>query len=127
METEAFLDTHVLLWLGEGETKLLSKKAKESIETCCLLVSPITLLELDFLHDIKKIILSRNELMELLEDVLDLEIANDPFVDIVNKATDLKWTRDPFDRLLTSHAILRHAHLVTKDRFLRKHYSKSVW
>ena len=44
-----YLDTHVVVWLYAGETSKLSQAAEELINTNDLLISPIVLLEMNYL------------------------------------------------------------------------------
>ena len=46
------LDTHVVVWLYAGRTDLLSAAAVEAIEEHSMAISPIVLLELEYLHEI---------------------------------------------------------------------------
>ena len=96
METVAFLDTHILVWLYAGEVNLISKAARKLIEQIPLIVSPMALLEVDYLCEIKKITVGGRKLFEELRLVLPIEQANDPFGDIVAKASDLSCTKNPF-------------------------------
>lgn len=128
METEILLDTHVVLWLYNGDLDRLSPKVRDSVATAAtVLISPITVLELDFLFEIKRLKEEPLIVMEYMQSRGRCEVAMDAYLDIVRMAVGLSWTRDPFDRLLTAHARLREYPLLTKDRQIRKHYSKSVW
>lgn len=127
METEVFLDTHLLLWLYAGEVERISEKAKLILEDATLLASPISLLEVDYLYEIEKIKIRGEPVFKELQEQLQLQIAEDPFLSIVQVASHLSWTRDPFDRLLIAHAKLRKAPLLTKDRLLKKHYPHCIW
>ncbi len=46
------LDTHVVCWLYEGRTELLTSAAMRAIEDGLLQVSPMVQLELTYLHEI---------------------------------------------------------------------------
>lgn len=58
---------------------------------------------------------------------IGLEIANDSFTHVIDKSIKEKWTRDPFDRVITTHARLIGAKLLTKDKKIHKHYNLAVW
>lgn len=126
MESEIFLDTHVLVWLYEGNIEKFSPIARKYLEKSKLLACPMSLLELDYLFEIKKITESHQKIVRELENQFDLQIPNDPFADIVKAASLLTWTRDPFDRLIVAHANLYHAPLLTKDRHIGKN-AQCVW
>ena len=53
--TTIYLDTHVVVWLYSGELFLFSEKACQLIEENELLISPLVLLELQYLFEIKRI------------------------------------------------------------------------
>jgi PIN domain nuclease of toxin-antitoxin system len=50
-----YLDTHVLVWLFSGDMDNFSPKAIDLIENRELLVSPMVLLELEYLHEIGRL------------------------------------------------------------------------
>ena len=128
METKIYLDTHVLMWVFMGLEKNLSVTASKIINTTKhLLVSPMSLLELDLLHELKKISQPSSVIIEELRPILDLEICSLPFHQITKTASKLSWTRDPFDRLITANAGLLDAPLITKDRTILKNYKKAIW
>lgn len=126
METLAFLDTHLIVWLYAGEAGLISPAARKLIDEARIFISPMSLLEVDYLHEIKRITVGGRRLFEDLNQRIQLELADDPFADVVAGASRLSWTRDPFDRLIVAHASCRQAPLITKDRLLRRHYH-CVW
>lgn len=123
---EAFLDTHVLVWLYDSRLEHLSVRAKTAIEESELWASPISLLEVDYLHEVKKFAFNGKKLFEELHHAIGLQLADDPFAAIVATASKLSWTREPFDRLLVAHALHRQIPLVTKDRVLRRH-TRCIW
>lgn len=126
MENKIFLDTHVLVWLYEGAIERFSPIARKHLEKSELLACPMSLLELDYLFEIKKITESHQKIVRELENQFSLQIPNDPLADIVKAASLLTWTRDPFDRLIVAHANLHRAPLLTKDRHLGKN-AQCVW
>ena len=50
-----YLDSHVVVWLSAGQVNKLSAIAKTQIDENDLLISPMVLLELKFLHEIGRI------------------------------------------------------------------------
>ena len=110
-----------------GEVNRLSPKAKKWIEDPDLLVSPISILEMDFLHEIGRLLVRSSTVIRSLEEEIGLKVADDPFLDIVSEAGGMSWTRDPFDRLIVAHAKLRGLSLVSKDTVIRKHYTRCIW
>lgn len=123
-----FIDTHAIIWLYNGESEKFSPHSKARLDAAEeRLVSPVSILEIDYLHEIGRITEGGAVMLDDLRVRAALEVPTDSFDDIVRKASGLTWTRDLFDRLLVGHAVLHKASLLTKDRSIRKHYSKAVW
>lgn len=123
-----FLDTHVIVWLYQGRTDLLSKKAREIIEKeDDIYISPIVLLELQYLFEIGKIIKPAKEVIDALVEDIGLKMAEDSFNEVVEQSLSETWTRDPFDRLIAAHARKNTALLISKDRLIRENYSKGYF
>lgn len=127
METGLYLDTHAVLWLHSGDSKVFSKRVIDLLETSNLFVSPMCLLEIDYLFEIRKIAVRGEDVFKNLHENIDLQIAPDSFYDVVHSARNLHWTRDPFDRLIVAQASLHKAPLISKDETVRRHYSRTVW
>jgi len=124
----AYLDTHVAVWLHAGLIERLSSQAKKSIEANDILISPMVLLELQFLYDRKRISVKPNSILSDLVADFGVAVCNLPFPAIIAEALDTSWTSDPFDRIITAHAQAdRHAPLITADTLIRKHYRRAVW
>jgi PIN domain nuclease of toxin-antitoxin system len=123
-----YLDTCVVVWLFGGETEKLSKAAAEGIRDAEeLLVSPAVVLELQFLHDIKRARAAALKVVGRLATDIGLAICRLPFADVVERALDQAWTRDPFDRLIVAHARANDAPLITRDARIRRNYPRSIW
>lgn len=56
-----------------------------------------------------------------------MEVTDGSIAELGQTAADLSWTRDPFDRLISAHAIVANAPLITADETIRKHLSLAVW
>lgn len=121
------LDTHIVCWLFEGRTELLSEPARQALEEGRLFVSPIVTLELQYLFEIKRITKRPEVVLASLREDIDLDTAPQSFDAIVKEAIGLAWTRDPFDRLIVAAAMVAHASLVTKDSSIHKHWSNAIW
>jgi PIN domain nuclease of toxin-antitoxin system len=91
-----------------------------------LRISPMVLLELEYLHEIKRIKISARRIVDSLAAEIGLKICDASFADVARKALDERWTRDPFDRLILAQARLQGARLVTKDRLLRSRYAHAL-
>ncbi len=122
-----YLDTHVVVWLYRGDTSLLSKPAREHIERDDLLISPVVVLELEYLSEIHRHRPAARTVVHALEKDLGLKVCDLPFPSVVEQALDEKWGRDPFDRLIVAQARANRFALVTKDSRIRDNYPLAVW
>ena len=122
-----YIDTHAIVWLFEGRIEKFSAKARELIEQNAILASPISILELQYLHEIKRITLSAHEIVDDLIGRIDLLFDENSFTNIVKKSLTLSWTRDPFDRLITAGAELQGIPLLTKDKTILANCPLAVW
>jgi PIN domain nuclease of toxin-antitoxin system len=123
-----YLDTHVVVWVYAFAAERLSGRALELIEhSSRVLISPMVLLELEFLQETGKVAAPPGIIHEYLSDRIGLEICGKDFRKVVRNAMRHTWTRDPFDRLITAQAALENDVLVTKDRLIRDNYPRAVW
>ena len=107
------LDTNALIWLEQGHTRTRELAATGKR----LYISPVSLLELQFLLESGRLRLRRGVVSDLVTRgpwLLD----DPPATAWFDAALDLGWTRDPFDRLLVAHAQLRGWRLATGDAAL---------
>jgi len=122
-----YLDTHVVIWLFGGEEQRLSKAATDLIRGEEILVSPAVVLELQLLHEIKRLRAVGLKVIERLSSEIGLAVCRLPFTSVLEHAVKQSWTRDPFDRLIVAHASANDAPLITKDEQIRRHYKRAVW
>lgn len=120
-----FLDTHIVVWLYQN-TKLISKKQLNAINENKVFISPIVLLELEYLFEIKRITETSENLFDYMNKNIGLEIDNSDYLKLTNISIQEKWTRDPFDRLIVSHCKLKDAFLLTNDKLIIKNYFITV-
>lgn len=121
-----FLDTHVVVWLYDRSLSYLTPKMARAIEENDTCVSPVTRLELGFLHEVGRIGERADVILSYLHNRIGLAIDDISLRDLIGQALEETWTRDPFDRLLVAHCRLRDAGLVSRDRRIRRHYSRTV-
>ncbi len=121
------LDTNVVLKIASKEHHLLPPSVIKRINNSSLMISPIVILELQYLFEIKKIEGSVFKAVETLHDLIGLNICQDPFESVIRESLRLSWTRDPFDRLIVAQASMLNAPLLTRDREILRHYSRAVW
>jgi PIN domain nuclease of toxin-antitoxin system len=122
-----FLDTHIVVWLYQKSLELLSKKAKDAIEKNDIYISPIVLLELQYLFEIGRIRDKSHIIIKYLQSKIGLKIDNADFVEVIAIALEESWTRDPFDRLIVAQSRYRDANLVTRDKKIAVYYPKVIF
>jgi PIN domain nuclease of toxin-antitoxin system len=122
-----YLDTHVVAWLYAGEFDKLSKAAAKGIRGDAPSISPIVLLELQYLYDIGRAKAPAPRVLEALDRDIGLSVCSLPFAAVVEQALHQTWVRDPFDRLIVAHAAANDAPLITKDEKIRRHYKRAIW
>ena len=123
-----YLDTQVAVWLSEGRVEKLPPPAQAAIEESDVVVSPMVLLELGYLHEIKRIMKPPLALVDHLQHRIGLTVRDHSFAAVMHTALFEDWTRDPFDRVIVAHARSDgEARLVTSDRKIQEHYSQAVW
>ncbi|MBF0479311.1 MAG: type II toxin-antitoxin system VapC family toxin [Candidatus Omnitrophica bacterium] len=121
------LDTHVIVWLYYGEVKLLSEKAKALLEDNELVISPIVMLELQYLQEVQKITDKSLKIINVLKETVGLKIDEAGFNEIILEGLPHFWTRDPFDRIIVAQAAINRHKLLTKDERIHKYYKQAVW
>lgn len=85
------------------------------------------MLELRYLHDIRRIRPAVFTIFEQLSRDTGLSVSQLPFTLVVEQALDQKWVDDPLDRLIVAHASANQAPLITKDERIRSHYRRAIW
>lgn len=124
----AYLDTNALVWLSEGSLAGLSPKMDRLLQQADLLVSPMVLLELEYLYEIKRSKRPARDIQRKVEHELGVRLCDLPFSTIASAALDEKWTRDPFDRLIVANAKANgFAWLISADQEIALHYPRTVW
>jgi PIN domain nuclease of toxin-antitoxin system len=126
-EVTAYLDTHCAVWLYYGETQKLSARARAAVEQHELIISAMSVLELELLHEIGRTKQSAVTILAALDADVGLRVCTLPFHEIAAQALKENWTRDPFDRLIVANAKVAGAPLVSRDERIRKHYREAVW
>lgn len=122
MESRAYLDTHILIWLHDQEFHKLSGTAVDLIESHELFCSEFVRLELKYLEEIERLRIAPDEIIRFLVDEIHLKMCTEDLGPIITEAFALSWTRDPFDRLITANASLGNHLLISKDRDILTNY-----
>jgi len=124
----AYLDTNTLIWLAQGSLDGISPKADRLLKQADLLFSPMVLVELEYLYEIKRIKRTARDIQIKVEHDLGVRLCDLPFSTVASAALDEKWTRDPFDRLIVANAKANgFAWLISADEEIALHYQRTVW
>ena len=124
----AYLDTNVVVWLAQGNLKRISRKAKDMVAEADLLISPMVMIELEYLYEVDRIKLPARDVQRKVEHEIGVQVCTLPFPIVANIMLDQKWTRDPFDRMIVAQANANGlAYLVSADDEIAAHYPRTVW
>jgi PIN domain nuclease of toxin-antitoxin system len=108
-------------------TGKLPARARTLIEERAPVLSPVAALELRYLHEVGRARDSVPVMLAALRQEIGIEVTDGSIAELGQAAADLSWTRDPFDRLISAHAIVANAPLVTADETIREHLPLAVW
>jgi PIN domain nuclease of toxin-antitoxin system len=122
-----YLDTNVIVDAGLNRLRFAGKEAHRLLNRGTdFLISPMVLLEIEYLREIGRIRASRQEILTRLEKSLSLRVCDLPFEQVALQAAAESWTRDPFDRIIVAQARLAKAALITRDAHILANYNKAV-
>jgi PIN domain nuclease of toxin-antitoxin system len=122
-----YLDTHAVAWLYEGKLKKFPKNLRFMIAKSELLISPMVVLELTYLYEIKRVQEPSAKVIDTLSKAIDLKICDLPYSQVITKAIQQTWTRDPFDRIIVGQSAVTQSILVSKDENILKNYAHAIW
>jgi PIN domain nuclease of toxin-antitoxin system len=123
-----YLDTNAAVFLAQRGTVRFHPRARRLIEHGNLRMSPIVLLELEYMNEVGRSALRAQDVLRKLEQELAVSVCDSPFADVARAALDEKWTRDPFDRIIVAQAKVNGlAPLISSDKEIAEHYLRTVW
>ena len=123
-----YVDTQVVVWLAEANLAKISRKALSLIQIGDVRVSPMAVLELQYLYEIQRIIATPQEILVKLSAEIGLTVCDYSFPIVAEVALGETWTRDPFDRIIVAHAKSNGAApLLTEDEVIRANYQNARW
>jgi PIN domain nuclease of toxin-antitoxin system len=123
-----YIDTHIVIWLCEGLVEKLTPAASHSIESSQVEISPMVLVELEYLFGIKRIVKPPLALLDQLKTLIGLRMSDHPFSAVAQTALFETWTRDPFDRIIVAQARSDgYSGLITADEKIQQNYTKTIW
>jgi PIN domain nuclease of toxin-antitoxin system len=111
---------------ADGKRSKLPPTAWRLIENNDLVVSPMVLLELEYLYERRRSP-EPDKVLEMVADTVGLRFSAAPHLAVVQAARSLKWCPDPFDRLIVANAIVDRAKLLTPDGRISEHFAGAVW
>jgi PIN domain nuclease of toxin-antitoxin system len=120
------LDTHVAVSLYAGRISGLGAEARRALDRDVVTISPAVLLEIEVLHEIRRLREGARVIAASLAEHLDIRVAGERFAEVVTESLAWAFTRDPFDRLIVAHAALAKAALITQDTLIRFRYPKAI-
>jgi PIN domain nuclease of toxin-antitoxin system len=115
------------VFLYEDADASLPALARSLIAGDEVLLSPMVILELQYLFEVGRLTVAAEAIISTLQRAGSVHICDLPFDDVARAALQETWTRDPFDRIIVAQARLRGAVLITKDRLIREHYERAAW
>lgn len=123
----AYLDTHAAVRLADGRVRI-GRDASRLIHKTELLISPMVLVEFEYLYEIGRLKLPAKDILRKLEHELDVRVCHLPFTEVAKAALDEKWTRDAFDRMIVAQAKVNGlAPLISSDELIAERYQRTVW
>jgi PIN domain nuclease of toxin-antitoxin system len=123
-----YVDTQVVIWLAEANLAKISRKVISLINNGDVRISPMAVIELQYLYEIRRIIVSPPEILMKLGVEIGLTVCDHPFPIVAETALGENWTRDPFDRIIVAHAKANGvAPLLTKDELILANYPNARW
>jgi PIN domain nuclease of toxin-antitoxin system len=114
------LDTHFLIWLVLGSNRLSEFPWLGTHRPWG--VSPVSLLEIQFLSEVGRVRIRNHEFVEVLSTDERFVIDDPPLTQVFRNALSLNWTHDPFDRLLAAHSATRRVPLCSVDEAIQRHH-----
>ena len=121
------LDTHVVMWIYAGEIDRIPLTVQNRIESDDLGISPIVMLELEYLREVGRTGISADRIFEYLSGRVGLTTLDDSFEKVIERSLEQSWTRDPFDRIISGHASLAGYPLATKDKDILNNCECAFW
>jgi PIN domain nuclease of toxin-antitoxin system len=123
-----YVDTQAAIWLYEANLAKFSPKGLSLVQAADLRISPMVLVELQYLYEIGRIRVRPQEILVKLSAEISMAVCEHPFPAIAEMALSETWTRDPFDRIIVAHARSNgSAPLLTRDEAIRRNYRSARW
>jgi PIN domain nuclease of toxin-antitoxin system len=123
-----YLDTNAAVYLAQRGIARFHPRARRLIEHGDLRLSPMVLLEFEYMSEIGRSALRAHDFLRKLNQEIGVTVCDLPFAEVAKAALDEKWTRDPFDRIIVAQAKVNGlAPLISSDQQMAEHYSRTIW
>jgi hypothetical protein len=100
----ASLDTNAVIWLSDGCRRPSSLETIRLIDLAELLVSPLVVLELESLDEIRRSKQSARDVETIIEHELGIHVCGLPCGGLANRAHDQRRARIQLDRMIVAQA-----------------------
>jgi PIN domain nuclease of toxin-antitoxin system len=116
------------MWLAARQMKKLTREAVQAIDASDLLISPMVLLELEYLYEIRRLARPSLAILDQLQRQIGLKVSDYSFAAVAQSALFETWTREPFDRIIVAQARSDgFSGLISADEKIRQNYSRTIW
>jgi PIN domain nuclease of toxin-antitoxin system len=120
------LDTHVAIFVSVRNDRR-TRALRPRLESDEIVLSPIALLEMQFLYELGRLTETAEQIFDDLADRFEVRLAETPLQELAQDAMTHSWTRDPIDRLIVANATVDGADLLTFDEVIHDHFDRAVW
>ena len=112
----------MVAWLYAGKTSILPENIRDEIAKEDLVISPMVILELQYLFEIGRVVEKGSVVIRDLAERIGLNVCTLPFERVIEHAVKQIWTRDPFDRIIVAQASVQSNRMITKDELILQNY-----
>lgn len=120
------VDTHALLWWVTNDRRL-SRRARERIANDEILVSVVSVWEIEIKRGLGRIDADTHAILEEVTGTVGFVWLEVGPAHVAALADLPPLHRDPFDRMLVAQAQLEHVPLISRDRALSNYEVETIW
>jgi PIN domain nuclease of toxin-antitoxin system len=121
-----FLDTHIVVWMYTKQEGKFSSAILNFLNTHELAISPIVVLELQYLYEIKRATEPAHTILSYLKNQRVIKVDSGNWENVTIHALEISWTRDVFDRYIVAHADFHQSPLISKDKHIGNNYPLTI-
>jgi PIN domain nuclease of toxin-antitoxin system len=116
------------MWLAARQMKKLTRDAARAIDSFDPVISPMVLLELEYLYENRRLAKRALAILDQLQTQIGLKVSDYSFAAVAQSALFETWTREPFDRIIVAQARSDgFSGLISADEKIRQNYSRTIW